>query len=136
MSDQTDALERARQRWNAGDLPGYLTLYGDDIRLHGYTPEPMRKAEVEAFYRGIFAAFESLQLVFHDVLESGDCVTIRFTLTGTHVGPFMGVPATGRAIALPGLTILRFDGSVVTERWSCADMLGLLVQLGAVPPPG
>jgi predicted ester cyclase len=48
----------------------------------------------------------------------------------------MGVPATGRDIALPGTTILRFEGSRAVERWSQADMLGLLVQLGAIPPPG
>jgi steroid delta-isomerase-like uncharacterized protein len=135
MSTQTDAVEHARQRWNAGDLPGYLALYGEGIRLHGYTPQPMGKAEVEAFYRGIFAAFDSPQLAFDEVLESGDAVTIRFTMTGTHLGEFMGVPATGRTIALPGITILRFAGDTVIERWSCADMLGLLVQLGAVPAP-
>jgi predicted ester cyclase len=135
MSNRTDALERARERWNADDLPGYLALYGQAIRLHGYTPEPMGKVEVEGFYRSIFAAFGSPQLIFHDVLESGDSVTIRFTMTGTHVGEFMGVPPTGRSIALPGITILRFDGDTVIERWSSADMLGLLVQLGAVPAP-
>jgi predicted ester cyclase len=135
MSNRTDALERARERWNAGDLPGYLALYGHGIRLHGYTPEPMGKVEVEAFYRTIFAAFDSPQLIFHEILESGDSVAIRFTMTGTHVGGFMGVPSTGRTIALPGITILRFDGDTVIERWSSADMLGLLVQIGAVPAP-
>ena len=135
MSNRTDALERARERWNAGDLPGYLALYGHGIRLHGYTPEPMGKIAVEGFYRSIFAAFDSPQLIFHEMLESGDSVTIRFTMTGTHVGEFMGVPSTGRKIALPGITILRFDGDTVIERWSSADMLGLLVQLGAVPAP-
>jgi predicted ester cyclase len=135
MSNRTDAAERARERWNAGDLPGYLTLYGEGIRLHGYTPAPMDKVEVEAFYRNIFAAFGSPQLVFDDMLESGDSVTIRFTMTGTHVGEFMGVPPTGRKIALPGITILRFEGHTVIERWSSADMLGLLVQLGAVLSP-
>ena len=135
MSTRTDALERARERWNAGDLPGYLALYAPEIRLHGYTPAPMGKVEVGGFYGNIFAAFGSPQLVFHDVLESGDSVTVRFTMTGTHVGEFMGVPPTGRAIALPGITILRFDGDTVIERWSSADMLGLLVQLGAVPAP-
>lgn len=133
MSNRTDALERARERWNAGDLPGYLELYGPGIRLHGYTPVPMGKAEVEGFYRGIFAAFDSPQLIFHEVLESGAALTVRFTMTGTHVGTFMGVPATGRKIALPGITILRFDGNAVSERWSSADMLGLLGQLGALP---
>ena len=135
MSRRTNAVERARERWNAGDLPGYLALYGDGIRLHGYTPEPMGKVAVEAFYRNIFAAFGSPQLTFDEVLESGDSVTIRFTMTGTHVGEFMGVLSTGRTIALPGITILRFEGDTVIERWSSADMLGLLVQLGAVPAP-
>ena len=135
MSIRTDAVERARQRWNAGDLPGYLALYGERIRLHGYTPEPMGKADVAAFYRSIFAAFGSPQLAFDETLESGESVTIRFTMTGRHVGDFMGVPPTGRTIALPGITILRFEGDEVVERWSSADMLGLLGQLGAIPPP-
>jgi predicted ester cyclase len=57
-------------------------------------------------------------------------------MSGTHQGDFMGVPATGHEIVLPGITILRFGGDRVIERWSQADMLGLLVQLGAVPAPG
>lgn len=48
---------------------------------------------------------------------------------------FMGVPASGTAITLPGITILHFRGDHVIERFSQADMLGLLVQLGAVPAP-
>jgi hypothetical protein len=38
-------------------------------------------------------------------------------------------------VALTGITVLAFHDGRVTERWSAADMLGLLVQLGAVPPP-
>ena len=38
--------------------------------------------------------------------------------------------------ALPGITILQFQDGKCVERWSNADMLGLLIQVGAVPPPG
>ena len=34
-------LQRAFEAWNARDLDGYLALYDDSIRLHGYSPEPM-----------------------------------------------------------------------------------------------
>jgi predicted ester cyclase len=51
------------------------------------------------------------------------------------VNEFMGVPASGTAITLPGITLLHFRGDHVIERFSQADMLGLLVQLGAVPAP-
>ena len=130
-----EALTTALDRWNAGDLDGYLRLYDDAIRLHGYSPEPMGKAEVRGFYEQIFAGFERPQLEFHEVLWDGDACTIRFTMTGRHVGEFLGVPGTGTDVAMPGITILHFAGDRVVERWSQADMLGYLVQVGAVPAP-
>jgi hypothetical protein len=58
---------------------------------------------------------------------------IRFTMTRRHGGEVARLPATG--IALPGTTILHFEGDRVVERFSQADMLGPLVQIGAVPAP-
>ena len=134
MSSQ-DALAAAHASWNAGDLDGYLRLYDETIRLHGYAPESMGKDEVRGFYAAIFAAFDAPQLDFHEIHWDGAACTIRFTMTGRHVGEFMGVPATGTDIALPGITLLHFAGERVVERFSQADMLGLLVQLGAIPAP-
>ena len=74
-------------------------------------------------------------LAFHDALSDGDRYCCRFTMSGVHRGPFLGVPATGRRFSLGGITIMRFAGERVVERWSCADMLGFLVQVGAIPPP-
>jgi hypothetical protein len=45
------------------------------------------------------------------------------------------VPASSNDIALPGITILHFDGDRVAERFLQADMLGLMVQMGAIPAP-
>jgi len=129
------ALSAAAARWNAGDLDGYLTLYDEGIRLHGYSPEPMDKVQVRGFYQGIFRSFDSPKLEFHEVLWDGDTCAIRFTMTGRHTSEFMGVPATGASIALPGITILHFRGDRCVERFSQADMLGLLIQIGAVPAP-
>ena len=93
-------VEAARQRWNAGDLPGYLSLYDDAIKLHGYTPEPMTKQAVTGFYQMIWATMAAEgkpnpTLTFHEVLTDGDLYSCRFTMAGVHQGPFMGVPATG-----------------------------------------
>ena len=71
----------------------------------------------------------------HEEHWDGDACTIRFTMAGRHEGEFMGVPATRTQIALPGITILHFDGDRVVERFSQVDMLGLLVQIGAMPGP-
>lgn len=135
MRTPREALSSAHDRWNAGDLDGYLSLYDENIRLHGYSPEPMGKAEVRGFYEEIFTAFNKPTLDFHEILWDGEACTIRFTMTGRHVAEFMGVAATGIDIALRGITILHFEGQRVVERFSQADMLGLLVQIGAVPAP-
>jgi predicted ester cyclase len=130
-----EALSAAVESWNAGDLDGYLRLYDEGIRLHGYSPEPMDKAQVRGFYEGIFSAFGTPKLRFDEILWDGDACTTRFTMTGQHVQEFMGVPATGTTITLPGITILHFRGDKVAERFSQADMLGLLMQIGAIPAP-
>ncbi len=135
MPTPQEALSAAYERWNAGDLDGYLSLYDEGIRLHGYSPEAMDKDQVRGFYQGIFSAFGTPELAFHEVLWDRHVCAIRFTMTGRHVNEFMGIPATGTAIALPGITILHFQGGRVVERFSQADMLGLLVQVGAVPAP-
>jgi steroid delta-isomerase-like uncharacterized protein len=129
------ALLAAVERWNAGDLPGYLQVYADEIRLHGVTPEPLDKPGVRAFYEALVAAFPDSRLELHEIIGTDERLACRYTLTGRHEGDFMGVPPTGRQIALPGITILHFREGACVERWAYADTLGLLVQLGAIPPP-
>lgn len=140
MSDFKEHVELARQSWNNGDLAGYLSLYDEDITLHGYSPEPMNKPAAAAFYQQIWASLHDEErpnpsLVFYEVMMEDNLYSCRFTLSGVHTGDFMGVPATGRRYVLPGITIIRHANNRAVERWSCADMLGLLIQLGAIPAP-
>lgn len=135
-----EKVERARRAWNAGHLDDYLELYDDAIALHGYSPVPLDKAQAAGFYGMIWTAFAAdgkpnPDLTFHEILEDGDLYSCRFTMSGTHRAEFMGIPATGRPYRLEGMTIMRFAGDQVIERWSTADFLGLLIQLGAFPPP-
>jgi predicted ester cyclase len=132
MSTMRTAFDRAIANWNAGDLDGYLELYDDGIRLHGYSEAPMDKASVAAFYRGIHDAVHASRIEIHDVMEDGDKLCARFTMSGVHGGELAGVAATGKPISQDGMTILRFDGDKCVERWSVADMLAVLVQIGAV----
>jgi Predicted ester cyclase len=130
------SLQRALDAWNTRDLDGYLTLYDDAIRLHGYSPEPMDKSAVRGFYAMIHQAFDGPKLVFHDVFGSGDRLVVRFTMTGTHRADFIGIAPTGRSVAVDGITILHFKEGKCVERWSSVDMYAWLAQLGAVPPLG
>jgi len=130
------AVNRARDHWNKGDLDGYLELYDPQIALHGYAPAPMSKTEVRGFYAGFFEAFPGAQLHFDELVGEGDTLMMRFHCELTHRGPFMGAPPTGRSARLDGHTSMHFRDGKVVARWSTADFLGLMVQLGLMPPPG
>jgi len=61
-------------------------------------------------------------------------VPTRKTLHGTHQGEFLGVPPTGKRVAIEVIDILRIVDGKITDHWDLIDQLGLLRQLGVIPP--
>ena len=135
MSTNRDAFDRAIAAWNDGDLDRYLDLYDDSIRLHGYSPEPMTKAEAAGFYGQLFANLDGIHLTIEQVVEEGDTLAVHAVMTGTHTGELFGLTNTGVRIEQQVMTMLRFANGRCVERWSVADTLGVMAQLGALPQP-
>jgi steroid delta-isomerase-like uncharacterized protein len=86
--------------------------------------------------RGMRAAFPDMHWRIEEQLTEGDRVLTRFEWTGTHREAFLGVPATGRPVKVWGMVIDRFQEGRIKETRIIMDTLGLMMQLGAVPPPG
>ena len=57
----------------------------------------------------------------------------RTQTSATHTGEFNGIPATGKQVGWTEIHIYRLIDGKITELWSEIDLLGLLMQLGAVP---
>src|SRR5687767_3129483 len=130
-----DAIRRAVDAMNARDLDGYMELYADDVELHGFPPGIDSRETARAFYGSMLAALPDLRIELFETVTEGDLVALRYVLTGTHSDELLGVPATGRKIAVDGQSIFRFAGDKVVVRWQSMDALGLLTQLGALPAP-
>ena len=135
MTTTLDTVSRAALgRFNAGDVAGYLDLYAEDAVLHYLPPElPGSLAGARLFYGMFLNAFPDIHVGVADIFVEGDRAVVRFTVTGTHQGELIGIPAIGKSIAVSGITILRFAGGSCVERWSELDMMGLMTQIGAVP---
>ena len=134
--DDNEARYRASvELFNTGDLEGYLAMYSDDVVFGGVTPEPMDKAGTAAFHEAFVAAFPNARVRIADLVAEGDKVAVRLEFDLKHEGEFMGVPATGADARFVVTSIARFADGQIVERWSTADMYGLMVQLGAVPAP-
>lgn len=135
MSTNRDAFDRAIAAWNDGDLDRYLDLYDDSIRLHGYSPEPMTKAEAAGFYGQLFANLDDIHLDVEQVVEEGDTLAVHAVMSGTHTGELFGLTNTGVRIEQQVMTMLRFVDGRCVQRWSVADTLGVMAQIGALPQP-
>jgi predicted ester cyclase len=74
-------------------------------------------------------AFDGLRVTIHDQIAEGDKVTTRKTITGTHSGMLMGVPATGRAVAIDVIDIVRVADGRYVEHWGLNTLPAVLAQL-------
>ena len=70
----------------------------------------------------------------NQLLVEGDHLAWRFHFAGTHLGEFQGIPASGRPFDIPGITVLRFGERRCVERWSAADFLTMMIQIGPSRP--
>ena len=103
----------------------------DHSPFPGMTPD--REGLKQAF-RFFLTATPGYHTV-HEVIAEGDMVAARITGWGRHEGELLGIPATGKDIQMSGMVFWRIAGGKIVEHWSQTDMVGLLQQLGAMPPP-
>jgi steroid delta-isomerase-like uncharacterized protein len=85
--------------------------------------------------RGFRAGFPDIHFAIEEQIAEGDKVLSRFEWTGTHHGEFLGVPATGRPVKVWGMVVDRLVDGRIKETRIIMDALGLMMQLGAIPPP-
>jgi predicted ester cyclase len=67
-------------------------------------------------------------------ISQANTVVTRLVVQGTFAGALLGLAPPGRPATLTGVVISRFAGGRLVEVWLQADLLGLLQQLGVLPP--
>jgi lactoylglutathione lyase len=113
-----------------GQLERLGELVAEDCVDHG-----MESGFVE-HVRWIRGVFPDMAIEVNDLVAEGDRVVAYWALTGTHRGEWGGVPATGRKVTGTAISKLRFRDGKLAEYEVQPDVFGVLVQLGAVTPPG
>ena len=119
--------------FNEGRLDAADKVIGSSLTTHTGDKGPEGFKQTVTRLR---AAFSDLHFSLNDVLSDRDRVIVRWTMTGTHRGAYMGVSATQKPVVLTAIAIYRMEGRRAVEQWSVVDRLGLLQQLGVVAGPG
>lgn len=119
-----------------GNFQVFDELFDDNFVDHttqpGTTPD---KEGVRKLYTYMREAFPDFHAEIHWQLLDDDRVTTYKTYHGTHLGTFLGVPATGRAIHFETVDVMRVQGGKITDHWGVGNLLSLMQQIGGWTPP-
>ena len=121
--------------WNKANISAFEKYYSTDFIIHN--PDGDQNSEQ---YKGLcqayFAAFPDLHITTDLLVAEGDKVTKVWTANCTHKGDFIGIPATGKRIMVKGIEVFRIVDGKIKEVWANMDNLGMMQQLGVIPPLG
>jgi predicted ester cyclase len=111
-------------------IPKYLT---EDFVEHAPLPPgwPTGIASLQQWVTTMRNAFPDFIATVHNVIGEGDYVAGHLTVHGTHLGEFMGIPATGREVIWTEQHFGRMENGRCAEHWGLADLASLMAQLTA-----
>jgi len=128
------AVEEYFNSWVAGDEAGMRALIHDEARFPnnppGFAQDKEGAIELAMMHK---AAFPDLTATMERWVTEGDQVVIRFKVSGTHKGEFMGIAPTNKHATVGGISMLTFRDGKIAEEVTEFDSLGLLTQLGVIP---
>ncbi len=124
------------QAFNQGDLSRVDELVSADFvtQLPGWGL-PAGRLGLKQMIANLRTAFPDLQCTIEDEIREGDRLAAHWTMRGTHQGAYFGSQPTGRVVAVQGIVFARTADERVVENWLLIDQMGLLQQLGMIPPP-
>lgn len=130
--EMRQAYERLIAAVGANDPVALAEILSPGIVDHSALPgQPPGFAGRTLLMRGMHASLAGLTGVVEDTVVEGDKISGRITWRGTHVGPFLGLPATGKPVRFSAMHVLRFEDGLATEWWGVPDLFGALTDLGA-----
>ena len=125
------------EAFNLGNLAVIDQVTSPDLIAHNViagTPNgPQGLKLLVSIFR---TAFPDLHCTVEDELVVGEKFAVRWSMRGTHQGMFLGNPPTGNHVDVLGIIFGRTENGRISEDWILTDQLGILQQLGVVPPSG
>jgi predicted ester cyclase len=115
---------------NSNDMAAH---FHDDFRWIGNTGCGT-KSGLQAFRNNwqlpLRAAFTDREYRTTKFIAEGDWVSCFGHIEGTHSGPFMGIPRTGKRVIIPYMDFWHIEDDRIRDNWVSVDFAHVLAQLG------
>lgn len=107
-----------------------------DSSLVDHAPWPGHPATRAGFKTGLGemrSSFPDLNVAVERMIVQDDLVVAHQMMSGTHLGEFMGTPASGKTFNIEAIDIVRMKDGRIVEHWGVLDTGGMADQLGLAP---
>jgi steroid delta-isomerase-like uncharacterized protein len=135
---QLALVEEHVSRENAHDLPGIMATFGHRA---WYDDEPWGEHHegrdaVRGYYDDLLTSLPDLHIGITRCLAAEEGVVLEVRISGTQLGPWRGLPPTGRPVVFPLCGVFSFDddGKLAGER-IYYDRGSVLRQVGLYHDP-
>lgn len=127
-------VRRYQEVYNSNQLEALAEVLAPEFQPHNLMPGVPNSLEgLKGLHVLTLAAYPDFYVSVEDLFGAADKVVMRFIITGTHQGNFMGVPPTGVKIHVTGISIFRVANGQIVEHWGEENSLGWMQQIGAIP---
>lgn len=137
-TEQNKAIvRRFFEAFEAEDDAAMKTVLAADLvaYTHGASGSQTREEMLQGI-RMWNTTFSDTRFEILEQIAEADIVATRMIFHTTHSkGDFQGLPPTGKHAEMDGVTFERIKDGKIVERRVISDWLGLMQQLGVVPPP-
>ena len=139
-AEQNKALARqlVEEVLNRGNMSRADEIIAPNFVEHEELPPeiPPGREAPKLMFTMLRRAFPDFKATSKQLIAEGDKVVLYMTWTGTQKGEFMGVPPTGKSIAIDVIDIIRIAEGQFVEHWGVMDQMAMMQQLGVMPAPG
>ena len=138
MAWSSDLWDRFETALTKQDYEGFISLFAPDAVYIEPGGRHEGRAGIQSWLDDWGRSFSDVRFEASLVVADGDVIIAEWTYRCVHTGPLRMpdgtvVPASGRVIDSPGVTVLRVKNGQITLARDYFDQLEGLVELGLMP---
>ena len=131
-----NVVRRFFEAFSADDQAALKEVLAPDLVAYSHGAPGPQSREEHLRTIGMWNAAIETHFTIDEQIAEGDRVATRVTMHAVHNrGVFQGLQPSGKELTVGGISIERVQDGKIVERRVSADWLGMLQQLGLIPPP-
>jgi len=128
LETNKDLIRKWINAWIANDLDVLDEIFAPDYRVN---ESLIGIAGVKQGVQFLHTVFSNISAELHELVAEEDRVVIRWTIRGRHAGDFMGIPPTGRELALTGINIYQIIDHKIAANHEQTNISDVMQKLKA-----